>query len=111
MATNRRTIGRPPRRRITSEAIAIFRRMLELEESCTCQPSDDEKYFEHECCAACDQWWQNNSALVDELRLLPWEWPAYENPNLCGDDDKPAADAVARYQALAAASEAAKKKR
>jgi hypothetical protein len=111
MPTTRTPIGRPPVRRITAEAITIFRKMVELEERCTCPPTDDDRYFKGECCPACAEWWQENSALVDVLRLKPWEWPAFENPdpNIEGNY-KPAADAVARYHALKAASEAAKKK-
>jgi hypothetical protein len=75
MPTTRRTISRPPARRITPKAVEIFRTMLALEE----QDSINSEYWN---CAA---------ALVDELRLRPWQWPPYE-PKL--------------YNALKAASDA-----
>jgi hypothetical protein len=87
--------------------------MQELEERCTCQPVDDDgaKYFRHEQRPACEQWWHGNSALVDELHLKPWEWPAYENPDPKIERNyEPDADAVARYHALRDASEVAKRK-
>jgi hypothetical protein len=59
---------------------------------------------------ACEEWWRENSALVDELRLTPWEFPAYENPELDGDY-KPDAAAIARYHSLKAAADKAKPKR
>jgi hypothetical protein len=49
MPTTRTPIGRPPVRRITAEAITIFRKMVELEERCTCPPTDDDRYFKGEC--------------------------------------------------------------
>ena len=36
MTTKRTPINRPPRDRITPEALAAFRRMHELENECTC---------------------------------------------------------------------------
>jgi hypothetical protein len=83
--------------------------MLALEEACACQPSDGDKYFRR--CPACEEWWRENSALVDELRLTPWEFPAYENSEADGDYE-PNVAAIARYHALkAAADKAAKQKR
>jgi hypothetical protein len=108
--TNRTLTRRSRNRRITPEAIVIFRRMVELEEACTCPPTDDDRYFKREQCPACEEWWRGNNALVDELRLMPFEFPAYENPNLDGDYE-PDPAAIARYQALRAASDKATKKR
>jgi hypothetical protein len=105
--TNRTLTRRSRKRRITPEAIVIFRRMVELEEVCTC-PSNRGRYFKR--CPACEEWWRENSALVDELRLTPWEFPAYENPELDGDY-KPDAAAIARYHALKAVVDKAKPKR
>jgi len=52
-------------------------------------------------CPACKEWWRQHSTLHDELRLRPWEWPAYSN----FEDDDP--KTIARYHALKAASDAA----
>jgi hypothetical protein len=104
--TNRTLTRRSRKKRITPKAIVIFRRMVELEETCTCQPSDGDKYFR--CCPACEKWWQENSALVDELRLKPWEFPAYENPELEGGYE-PDPAAIARFHTLKAASDKAAK--
>jgi hypothetical protein len=47
--------------------------MQKLEARCTGPPlNSDERYFEHEQCKACEQWWQQHAILVDELRLKPW---------------------------------------
>lgn len=80
MTTTRTPIGRPPKARITPAAIAAFKKMLELEEACSCAPINWEKYWERERCAACKQWWEQHSVLWRELKLPPWIWPAYEHP-------------------------------
>ena len=67
--------------------------MRRLENQCTC-PDDAEKYFE--TCPACEEWWQQNSVLVDELKLKPWEFPAVEKP----DDEGPDLEAQARYRLM-----------
>jgi hypothetical protein len=118
MTTNRTPIGRPPISRITPKAVATFRAMQKLEARCTCPPTTwDERYFEHKECKACEQWWVLNKVLVDELRLMPWEWPAYEKPDTespypegshARKDNKPDLEGQARYRALErAAAEAA----
>ena len=64
--------NRPPRAKITPEALEAFRTMQRLERRCTCEDDDGE-------CPACQEWWQQHSILHDELRLKPWQWPAYEH--------------------------------
>jgi hypothetical protein len=106
--TNRRISRRFRKGQITPKAITIFRKMMELEERCTCPPTDDDRYFKDEQCPACEEWSRHNSALVDELLLKPWEFPAYENPDLDGDYE-PDAAAIVRFHALKAASDKATK--
>jgi len=110
--TNRRISRRFRKGQITPDAITIFRKMQDLEERCTCPPSDDDKYFKRELCPACEEWWQGNTALVDVLRLKLWKWPAYEDPDPDIERDyKPDPHAIARYHALKAAADKAKQKR
>jgi hypothetical protein len=111
MPTKRTPIVRHQRAKITPEALAAFRAMQRLERQCTCKGGDHD-------CPACAQRAEQHSILHRELRLEPWEWPVYgrpddANPLQDGSDnpDPPATDAVARYQALVTASEAAKEKR
>jgi hypothetical protein len=107
--TNRRISKRFRKGQITPEAVAIFDRMQDLAQRCTC-PDGEVKYFKR--CPACVEWSQGNNDLVDALRLMPWEWPAYEDPDPEIEGNyKPAPDAIARYHALKAASDAAKVKR
>jgi hypothetical protein len=82
MTTTRTPIGRTPRAaQITPKAIEAFRKMKRLETKCTCAPIDwGGKYWEHQECHACEQWWQQHSILCDELNLRPWERPAVETP-------------------------------
>jgi hypothetical protein len=82
--------------RITKRAIDLFDGMEALKESCTCAPADTIRE-----CPACKEWWRHHSTLHDELRLRPWQWPAYSN----FEDDDP--KTIARYHALKAASDAA----
>ena len=28
-----------------------------------------------------DEWWEHHGTLYRELKLPPWEWPAFEDPN------------------------------
>ena len=82
MTTTRTPIGRAPRAaQITPRAIAAFRKMQRLEMKCTCAPDWEGKYFEHEQCRACDQWFRQHRILHGELNLQPWQWPAIENPD------------------------------
>ena len=78
MGTKRTPIGRPPRARISRQAIALFREMEAI--VCTCLPRDWNEYWKHEECAGCKRWWELHSDLHDELELKPWQWPAYRNP-------------------------------
>jgi hypothetical protein len=82
MPTTRKTITRRPIRRITNRAVDLFDEMEAL-------PQDS------------DPWWKWHAELHSELRLRPWEWPAYSDYD---------AKAMARYDALKAASDARKPK-
>ena len=97
--STKRTPVRPPRgTRITPAAVAAFRAMRRLEESCDCQ---------HDCKDGdCEKWDRFDEALRDEMKLYPWEYPTYLRRTNDGRD----ADAVARYHLLlkAAADEAVK---
>lgn len=122
MTTNRIPIGRPPVTQITPKAIAAFRKMRRLEARCTCEPIDwGGKYYEHEQCKTCEQWWEQNAILCSELRLKPWEWPAYERPDAespypegseARKNHKPDLAGQARYRTLeqVAAAEAKQRK-
>src|SRR6516225_7698800 len=81
MSTTRRPISRPLRVGITPKALDAFRKMVDVEDKCTCPPIDWEgKYWKRPPnCQACETWWQQNSILCDELRLKPWEWPAVQH--------------------------------
>ena len=94
--TTKRTPVRPPGgKRITPAAVAAFREMQRLEESCDCP---------HHCKDGdCKKWDEQNDILRDEMRLPPWEWPTYVRQDGSGRD----ADAVARYRLLKEAAEAA----
>jgi hypothetical protein len=75
MPTKRTPINRPLRPKITPEALEASRAMQLLERRCTCKGEDDDGE-----CAACRQWAEQHSILHSELRLQPWQWPAYEHP-------------------------------
>jgi hypothetical protein len=119
MSTKRTPINRPPRgNRFTPAALAAFREMQRLADACTCAPVNwDGEHWDREQCKACEQWWQQHSILVDELRLKPWQWPAVESPDAtcpypegcyAAQQWKPDLAAQARYRLLEqAAAEAA----
>ena len=118
MTTKRTPIRPPASMRITPAAVATFREMRRLEEQCRCKPIDwsGDNHLKRRRCAACEQWSKLNSRLVDELQLMPWQYPAYENPEAgspypegseAQKGDKPDLEAQARYRALQAAAEAA----
>jgi hypothetical protein len=91
VTTKRTPINHATKTKISPAAIAAFRRMLELEEQCTCPTLTWEQHFtNHDRCKACEIWQKQNSFLCRELRLEPWEWPAYQHP-----------DATAPYPELA----------
>ena len=75
MTTKRTPINRPPRPRVTPEALEAFRTMQRLEQRCTCKNADDDN------CPACVQWAEHHAILHSELGLAPWQWPAYEHPD------------------------------
>lgn len=118
MSTKRRRINRPVRRpdQFSPAALDAFRKMVALE--CTCPPRDWEgKYWEHEPCAGCEEWWQHHRILHRELRLSGGreDWPAIRNPNArspypegCEADkhwkSEPKLEAQERYRALAEAA-------
>jgi hypothetical protein len=97
MPTTRKTIKRSSVRRITAKALSLFDTMEELAERCSCTDVVRE-------CDACREWWNQHSELHHELKLRPWEWPAYSD---FADDDP---QAMARYRALKTASDARKAK-
>jgi hypothetical protein len=88
---------RTPSRRITPTAIDLFDSMQALEQRCSCDASSSDQ------CDACKEWWEQNHKLHRELKLRPWQWPAYGN---YADTNK--TGAFERYQALTAASNARK---
>jgi hypothetical protein len=104
MSTKRRPIPRPPRVSFTPATLDDFRKMVEVEDQCTCSEPP---------CKACDVWWEQNSILCNELRLQPWQWPAVQHsdvrspyPEGCEADKqwRPDLEAQARYHALAEAA-------
>jgi hypothetical protein len=63
MPTNRTPINRPPpTTRITPEAVATFKQMLEARDGS-------------------QQWWDLHVKLHHELKLAPWQWPAVVRPD------------------------------
>jgi hypothetical protein len=73
VTTKRTPINRPSRTRVTPAALEAFRAMQRLERRCACKDDDD--------CPACQQWGEQHAILHSELRLAPWQWPAYEHPD------------------------------
>jgi hypothetical protein len=69
MVTNRTPINRPPQRRLTAEAIQIFKEMIAID--CTCGG---------EACPACQKHLELDAALGTELGLKPWQFPALVYP-------------------------------
>jgi len=98
MPTARKTISRKPTRRISERAIDLFDGMEMLAQQCSC--GGDIRYAE---CPACEQWWQQQRELHDELKLKPWEYPA------CSPFENDEPGVLARNRALKAATEARKK--
>jgi len=102
MPTTRKPITRRPTRRITKRAVDLFDSMEALKPQCTCPSPADKSYGE---CDACKKWWEQHNELHDELKLRPWEWPAYGN-----NKDTNKTGELARYRALKVASDARKQK-
>jgi hypothetical protein len=95
MTTKRTPIRPPGGKRITPAAVAAFRQMQRLEESCNCQ---------HDCKDGdCEEWNRLDRTLRDEMKLYPWEFPTYLRRTNDGRD----ADAVVRYHMLKAAADEA----
>ena len=74
MTTKRTPIEHPPRDRYTRATFEAFRKMVVLENKCTCTDDGEEP------CAVCDQWRAQISILCNELWLKPWQFPAVEAP-------------------------------
>lgn len=112
MATKRTAINRAGHNKITPAAIDAFKKMLALEEQCTCPPIDwAGKYWERpgRPCRACKKWKELHSILVHEPRLAPHQWPAYqrldwETPypagSVAAERDKPDLGGQERFRAL-----------
>ena len=83
-------------RRITDHALDLFDSMQALELRFTCQSAPCASAD----CHVCAEWWQQQRRLHDELKLRPWEYPAYSN--FKNDDPQ----SKMRYRALNAASDA-----
>jgi hypothetical protein len=64
--------------RITPRAVELFIEMCALR--CTCPPKDPVRYWEHQRCAGCEEWWELHSQLLTESNCKPWEWPCIQNP-------------------------------
>jgi hypothetical protein len=100
--------------KVTPVALDAFRRMHELNEQCTCKPRDwAGKYWKHEPCAACEQWWRQHEILSGELALPIWYFPVVERPDArspypkgsAADKDwRPDREAQERYKTLAKAA-------
>ncbi len=80
MPTNRNPINRATKSRISPTAVLAFQEMLKLEARCTCTPINWSRYWEgRDPCTACKRWREHHSVLWHELKLPPWEWPAFEH--------------------------------
>jgi hypothetical protein len=119
MPTKRLPTPRTVTLQITAKAVLLFEQMRKLETKCTCAPRDwDGKYWEHQQCAACEQWWQLQGGLHDELRCKLWHWPCIQRPDAvspyprgCAADLawKPNLRGQSLWKALANASREAKR--
>jgi len=97
MSTKRTPVRPPGGKRIRLAAVAAFREMQRLEESC-----DDCQYNCRD--GDCQNWDQANDILRDETKFYPWDWPTCrERLSRDGRD----ADAVMRYRMLKAAADEA----
>src|SRR5262245_1598488 len=97
MRKTRTSKRRTPIRMISRRVIDLFDAMVELEQSCRCAPDAIHQ------CDACKTWWELHWQLHGELKLWPWQYPAY------GDyEDTNKIGGLARYLALKAASDARK---
>ena len=93
MPTTRRRVSRLQRPPFPPEALAAFRKMVELEERSEYWPPDGD---------VARAWWGQHHVLHQALRCKPWQFPCVEYPDVEGPHPDP--EAQARYRALAAAS-------
>jgi hypothetical protein len=103
-------------KKFTSEALAAFRKMRELEGQCTCPEIDwkGEYWKRPPPCRVCDAWWEQHWFLHQALGCEPWEFPCVEHPEAvapypagspAAKNWKPDLEAQARYRALAKAAD------
>ena len=97
--SNRKITKRSRKLHVTKRAIDLFDDMEALEAQCTC-PSPTAKIYDK--CDACGKYRDQHNELHGELKLRPWQWPAYGN----FEGNKP--DVIERYRMLKAASDARK---
>lgn len=84
--------------RITPKALEIFAEMVELEDSCTCEPPTR--------CEACERWYELNFGdLHTAMKLTSWDWPSCLIPGVdrVGPNDRAGSEAIGRYHTLKAA--------
>jgi len=72
---------------ISPEALAAFKRMLELDDRCKCDRDD----FYSPVCRACNSWWKAHRVLEAELGVKD-DWPCVQKPT-----GKPTNAAEKRY--------------
>jgi len=83
MPTLRTPIARMRKKSFTPEAIAAFKRLVEIfeEGDCICPPIDWERYWEERPkCAACKAYIKAEGELVSLLNFKPWE--RLDNPHM-----------------------------
>lgn len=78
MPTNRTPRRRAAQIQVTSRAVEAFRRLLELEEQCTCPPPEYPKF--HDLCPACTEWFVQHRIIASEMDARPWEAPCVIEP-------------------------------
>jgi len=82
----KRTPKQPKRvLRISSYAVELFRQMEALPE-CSCVVGPE--YWQVKTCKSCDDWWKLHKSLHTELKMKPWQWPAYEYPDPDPEESK-----------------------
>jgi len=99
-------------KKITPEALTVFRRMQALEEQCTCtEPDWEGDLYDYEFCPACEKWWDEHKRLHALLGMKPWQFPCVENPDAAYDPNnaafaEPDLEAQRRYRELEKAARA-----
>jgi hypothetical protein len=82
----KRTLKQPKRvLRITSHAVELFRQMEALPE-CSCVVGPE--HWQSKTCDACEEWRKLHKHLHTELKMKPWEWPAFEYPDADPEESK-----------------------